>query len=92
MTPATDYIVCGGLVPEGEGGLVHLHADEEGVLGELHSGDEVQRCLHIEAHLNPSAQKLSVHRHVTHNHQSTPAGRSGNRSDTANGIMTIIIL
>lgn len=70
--------------PEWERGLIHLHAHQEGVLGELHGGDEVKRRLHLKAHLHPHAQEVRIHRHVAHDNQSAPVENVDN-SDKRQG-------
>ena len=59
-------------LPEGEGGLLHLHAHQEGVLGELHRGDEIQSCLCLKTRLHPRARKVCIHGHIAGHHQCSP--------------------
>ena len=64
-------------LPEREGCLVHLHAHQEGILGELNGCDEVQRCLCLKADFHSSANKVHVHRYIPSDHQSPPVDRNG---------------
>ncbi len=60
-------------IPEGESGFVHLHADEEGVLRELHGGHEVQGGLCLITYFHSSAYEVCIHCHITDDDQRSPA-------------------
>lgn len=56
------------LLPEGEGGFVHLHAHQEGILGKLDGGDKVERRLCFKADLHTRSHEVHVHCNISGDH------------------------
>lgn len=56
------------LLPEGEGGFVHLHAHQEGILGKLDGGDKVERRLGFKADLHTRSHEVHVHCNISGDH------------------------
>lgn len=64
------------VLPEGEGGFVHLHAHQEGILGKLDSGDKVKRRLRFKADLHPGSHEVHVHCNIASDHECSPETRN----------------
>lgn len=61
------------ILPEWGFSLVHLHADQERVLWELHCGDELQPSLCLRSAFQTSFHKRGIHCDVAGYHHSHPA-------------------
>lgn len=61
------------ILPEWSLSFVHLHADQERILGELHCGDELQASLCLCSAFQTSFHKRRVHCDVAGYYHSHPA-------------------